>query len=196
MGNSESKERQLFIGIIMQLLNCIGIKVKKTSVQFFSRFVQEQCPCFPEDSSSPGFPYPPALHPSALSSEISCFVSTCVSSDNSFIRAQLWALEGVPLPATGEDSSLLRLTSWPLGVLRGQLACQCTRPSGRNWDPFVPGLLLMQTTGQSALTSKEQETLLTSLPFPLSVLSLALPILPVFLIPWSWTQVLGWRASA
>ena len=36
----------------MQLLNCIGIKVKKTSVQFFSRFVQEQCPCFPEDSSS------------------------------------------------------------------------------------------------------------------------------------------------
>ena len=38
--------------------------------------------------------------------------------------------------------------------------------------------------------------LLTSLPFPLSVLSLALPILPVFLIPWSWTQVLGWRATA
>ena len=41
------------------------------------------------------------------------------------------------------DSSSLRLTSWPLGVLRGQLACQRTRPSGHNWDPFVPGLLLM-----------------------------------------------------
>ena len=185
MGNSESKERQLFIGIIMQLLNRRGIKVKKTSVQSFFMFVQEQCPCFPEESSSPGFPYPPALHPGALSNEISCFVSKCVSSDSSYIRAQLLALEGFPVPATGGDSSSLRLTSWPLGVLRGQLACQWTRPSGRNWDPFVPGLLLTQTTGQSAPTGEEQETLLTSLPFPLFFLSLALPILPVFLIPWS-----------
>ena len=150
MGNSESKERQLFIRIIIQLLNCRGIKVKKTSVQFFSTFVQEQCPCFPEESSPPEFPYPPALHPGALSNAISCFVSTCVSSDNAFIRAQLRALEGVPLPAAGGDSSSLRLTSCPLGVLRGQLACQWTRPSGRSWDPFVPGLLLTQTTGQSA----------------------------------------------
>ena len=100
MGKSESKERQLFIGIIMQLLNRREIKVKKTSVQSFSTFVQEQCPCFPEESSSPGFPYPPALHPCALSNEISCFVSTCVSSNNSFIRAQFQALEGVSLPAT------------------------------------------------------------------------------------------------
>ena len=46
-------------------------------------------------------------------------------------------------------------------------ACQRTRPSGRNWDPFLPGLLLMRTTGQSAPTGKEPETLLTSLPFPL-----------------------------
>ena len=35
-------------------------------------------------SSSPGFPYPTALHPGALPNKISCFVSTCVSSDNSF----------------------------------------------------------------------------------------------------------------
>ena len=68
-------------------------------------------------------------------------------------------------------------------VLRGQLACQWTRPSSCNWDPFVPGLLLMWTTGQSALTNKEQETLLTSLPFPLSFLSLTLPILPCFSSP-------------
>ena len=47
-------------------------------------------------------------------------------------------------------------------------------------EPFVPGLLLTWTTGQSALTGKEQETLLTSLPFPLSFLYLALPILPCF----------------
>ena len=96
MGNSESKERQLFIGIIMQLLNRRGINVKKTSVQSFSTFVQEQCPCFPVESSSPGFPSPPALHPGALSHEISCFVSTCVSSNNSFIRAQLRTLEAGP----------------------------------------------------------------------------------------------------
>ena len=68
-------------------------------------------------------------------------------------------------------------------VLRGQPACQWTRPSGHNWDLFVPGLLLMRTTGQSAPTSKEQETLLTSLPFPLSFLSLMLPILPCFSSP-------------
>ena len=45
------------------------------------------------------------------------------------------------------------------------------------------GLLLMWTTGQSALTGKEQETLLTSLPFPLSFLSLTPPILPCFSSP-------------
>ena len=111
MGNSESKERQLFIRIIMQRLTRRGIKVKKTSVQSFSTFVQEQCPYFPEESSSPEFPSSPALHLGALSDEISCFVSTCVSLDSSFIKAQLQALEGVPLPATGGDSSSLRLTS-------------------------------------------------------------------------------------
>ena len=78
------------------------------------------------------------------------FISKCQT------RAQFRALEGVPLPATNSDhegtSSSLRLTSWPLGVLRGQLACQWTRPSSRNWDPFVPGLLLTRTTGQSAPT--------------------------------------------
>ena len=30
-----------------------------------------------------------------------------------------------------------------------------------NWDPFVPGLLLMRTTGQSAPTGEKQEILLT-----------------------------------
>ena len=73
------------------------------------------------------------------------------------------------------DSSSRRLTSRPLGVLRDQLACQWTTPSGRNWDPFVPGLLLMQTTAQSAPTGKEQETLLTSPLFPLLNPSLPSP---------------------
>ena len=61
--------------------------------------------------------------------------------------------------------------------------CVCAR--------VVSRLLLTQTTGQSAPTGKEQETLLTSLPFPLSFLSLALPILPVFLVPQFWTQESG-----
>ena len=60
---------------------------------------------------------------------------------------------------------------------------QRTRPRGCNWDPFVPGLLLTWTTGQSAPTDKEQEILLTSLPSPLSFLSLTLPILPCFSSP-------------
>ena len=98
------------------------------------------------------------------------------------------------------DSSSLQLTSWPLGVLRGQLACQWTRSSSCNWDPFVPGLLLTRTTSQSAPTGKEQETLLTSLPFPLSFLSLTLPILPLFSSPptldagiWSKGLSLSWQ---
>ena len=122
-----------------------------------------------------------------------------------------WVLDKSPVSGPGRsppscnkwrlwrDSSLLRLTSWPLGVLRGQLACQWTRPSGQNWDPFVPGLLLMWTTGQSALTSKEQEALLISLLFPLSFLSLTLPILPRFFSPlvldagiWSKSLSLSW----
>ena len=48
MGNSKSKEGQLFIKVILQLLNKRGIKVKKASVQSFFTFVQEQCPWFPE----------------------------------------------------------------------------------------------------------------------------------------------------
>ena len=51
MGNSESKERQLFIGVILQLLNKREIKVKKASIQSFFTFVQEQCPWFPEEGT-------------------------------------------------------------------------------------------------------------------------------------------------
>ena len=72
------------------------------------------------------------------------------------------------------------LTIWGT---QGPACLPMDRPSGRNWDPFVPGLLLMRTTGESALTNKEQETLLTSLPFPLSFLFLTLPILPHFSSP-------------
>ena len=51
MGNSESKERQLFIGVILHLLNKRGIKVKKANIQSFFTFVQEQCPWFPEEGT-------------------------------------------------------------------------------------------------------------------------------------------------
>ena len=83
------------------------------------------------------------------------FVSTCVSSDNSFpsVRRE-------PSFGPWKGSLFLQQTVTLVGlfftetdilttrVLRGQLACQWTRPSGHNWDPFVPGLLLMRTTGQ------------------------------------------------
>ena len=54
MGNSESKERQLFIGVILQLLTKWGIKVKKSNIHsffFFFPFLQEQCPWFPEEGT-------------------------------------------------------------------------------------------------------------------------------------------------
>ena len=51
MGNSKSKKRQLFIKVILQLLNKRGIKVKKASVQSFFTFVQEQCPWFPGEGT-------------------------------------------------------------------------------------------------------------------------------------------------
>jgi len=55
-------------------------------------------------SSSPGFLYLPALCHMPLPSKVSCFVSTCVSSDSSFLsgrqKTPFQALEGVPLPAT------------------------------------------------------------------------------------------------
>ena len=55
-------------------------------------------------SRSPGFLYPAALCPGPLPSQVFGFVSTYVSSDNSFPRVKTGAhargLEGVPLPAT------------------------------------------------------------------------------------------------
>ena len=131
--------------------------------------------------SPPGCPFP--IKPLTLSAH----VSPQTIHFRMLNKSPVLALEGVPLPATngnsGGNSSSLRLTSWPLGVLRGQLACQWTRPSGRNWDPFVPGLLLKCATGKSAPTGKVKEILLTSLSFPLSFLSLTLPILLCFSSP-------------
>ena len=48
MGNSESKERELFTGVTLQLLSKRGIKLTKSNIQSFFSFVQEQCPWFPE----------------------------------------------------------------------------------------------------------------------------------------------------
>ena len=51
MGNTETKERQLFIRVILKLLSKRGIKVKKTNIQSFFTFVQEQCPWFPQEGT-------------------------------------------------------------------------------------------------------------------------------------------------
>ena len=50
MGNNKYKKWQLFIKVILQLLNKRGIKVKKASVQSFFAFIQEQRPWFPDKS--------------------------------------------------------------------------------------------------------------------------------------------------
>ena len=91
--------------------------------------------------------------------KISCFVSTYVSSDNSFpsVRQEpsfgpwKWSLflqQMVTLVGFFFTETDILTTQGT----QGPAACQWTRPSGRNWDPFVPGLLLMQTTGQNAPT--------------------------------------------
>ena len=55
-------------------------------------------------SSSPGFPHLLLSAQAPLPYKVSCFVSTCISSDNSFssIRQEpiLGPWKGVPLPAT------------------------------------------------------------------------------------------------
>ena len=51
MGNSESKERRLFIDIIVHMLRQRGIKVSGSQISRFLHFVQEQCPWFPEEGT-------------------------------------------------------------------------------------------------------------------------------------------------
>ena len=122
--------------------------------------------------------------------KISCFVSACVSLDNSFpsvrqepsfgpwkgsvFLQQMWTLVG------------FFFTETDILTTRGTQGPACLPMDQTQWPqlgPFVPGLLLTWTTGQSAPTGKEQETLFTSLSFPLSFLSLTLPILLRFSSP-------------
>ena len=51
MGNTETKERQLFVQVILKLLSKREIKVKKTNIQSFFAFVQEQCPWSPQEGT-------------------------------------------------------------------------------------------------------------------------------------------------
>ena len=122
--------------------------------------------------------------------KISCFVSTCVSSDNSFP-----SVGPEPSFGPGKGSLFLQQMATLVGLfftetdilttrgIHGPACLAMHQTQWPNWDPFVPGLLLMKTTGQSAQTGKKQKSLLTSLPFPLSFLSLTLPILPCFSSP-------------
>ena len=65
---------------------------------------------------------------------------------------------------------------------RGTQGPACLPVDQTQWPQLGP-LLSLVSSGQNAPTSKEQETLLTSLPFPLSFLSLTFPILPGFSSP-------------
>ena len=125
--------------------NPITIKPKTAShvAELFSWVPLPYC-------SPPGCPFP--------------IKSLALSAHVSPRTIHFWVLDKSPVLGPGRgplscnkwrlwwDSSSLQLTSWPLGVLRGQLACHWTRSSGCNWDTFVPGLLLMWTTGQGAPT--------------------------------------------
>ena len=91
--------------------------------------------------------------------KISCFVSTCVSLDNSFlsVRQEPSFRPWKGFPFLQQMATLVGLFFAETDMLttqgtQGQLACQWITPSGHNGDPFVPGLLLMQKTGQSAPT--------------------------------------------
>ena len=120
--------------------------------------------------------------------KISYFVSTCVSSDNSFpsvrqepsfrpwkgfaFLQQMATLVGLLFAET--DILTTRGTQGP--------AClptdQTQRPKLGPFCPWSP-----PDVDKVPRPGKEQETLLTSLPFPLSFLSLTLPILPCFSSP-------------
>ena len=131
--------------------------------------------------------------------KVSCFVSPCVSSDNSF-------------PSVGQESTQ--------GPFLQQMATQVGSLLCYDWHPDhsgclgtslpADGLSPAATTGillslfflhrqQARVTwlGKEQETLLISFPFfSLPLLFSTPPILPFFLLFWFWTQKSGWRASA
>ena len=138
--------------------------------------------------------------------KISCFVSTCVSSDNSFpsVRQE-------PSFRPWKGSAFLQ----QMASLAGTLLCRDWHPDHSGYsgaslpangpDPAAATgtlLSLVSWYGQLARVprpGKEQETLLTSLPFPLSFLSLTLPILPRFSSPlvldagiWSKGLSLSW----
>lgn len=51
MGQSESKERRLFIQVLKSMLKGRGVKVSDHKLQEFLRFIQQCCPWFPEDGT-------------------------------------------------------------------------------------------------------------------------------------------------
>ena len=99
--------------------------------------------------SPPGGPFP--IKSLALSAR--------VSSNNSFL-----SVRQEPSFGPWKGSSFLQQMATLVGVFftetdilttwgtQGPACLQMDQTSGRNWDPFVPGLLLTQTTGQSAPT--------------------------------------------
>ena len=87
--------------------------------------------------SPPGFPY--LLRSTRVPFPIK---SLALSAHVSPWTTDFWVLDKSPVSGPGRGPPFcnkwatlaglfsLRLTSWPLGVLKGQLACQWTRPSG------------------------------------------------------------------
>ena len=151
----------------MQLLNRRGIKIKKTSVLSFFTFVQEQKRAVLVGSLTllPATRVPFPIKSLALSAHVSPRT----------IHFRVLDKSPVSGPGRGPPSCNKWRLWWGLFfaetdilTTRGTQGPACLpmdQTQQPQLGPFCPCLLLTWTTGQSAPTSKEQETLLTS-PLP------------------------------
>ena len=135
-----------------------------------------------------------------LSNKLSCFVR--VSLDNSFLSVRREPTFG-PL----KEFPFLQ----QMATLAGTLLHYDWHPDHSGYsgtsllaegpDPVTTSRTLLSLVSwcrqlaRVPQSGKEQEILLTSLPSSLSFLSLTLLLYPFFLVPWSWTQESGRRAS-
>ena len=133
--------------------------------------------------------------------KISCFVSRCVSSDNSFLSVReepsFGPWKGSPFLQQMATLVGLFFTATDILTTRGTQGPACLPMGQTQWPqlgPFCPWSPPDVDNWPECPDWVRNKRLLTSLLFPLSFLSLTLPILPRFLVPRSWTQESGRRA--
>ena len=138
-----------------------------------------------------GIPYPIAFHPGALFPikflALSAHVSPQTIHFQVLDQSPVWALEGVALPATnGHSGGTLLHWNWhPDHSGYSGTSLPADAPDSVAATGIILSLVssLLGQLGRVPHPAKEQEILLTSLPFPLSFLFLTFPILPLFSTP-------------